>query len=428
VFRAVDSFDLHGERFAPGSIVIPTAQPYRAFVKEMMERQHFPEVPFAPGSSDIHEPYDVTGWTLPLLMGVEWTAAQRPLRVRLEPLGDQVWPRQEIAAAEVMALSSASNASHRVVNRLLRRGHSVWRSAVQTASLEAGTWVAEGAAAAALVTLAADEEGLQPEPLTALPETGLLRIEPARVGLVKPWRASMDEGWTRWVLEEFDFSLRTLDPKQIRSADKLNARFDVVIVPDMERNELVDGDRNNGFPEKLPPDYASGIGARGLLALRAFVEQGGHLVLLSGAGDALARDLQLPVQNAVAGLDQSQYYFPGTLVRLEVDTHHPLGFGMPEEVAAYHRQGPAWVTHPVAGELSRAVVARFPNDSPTVLSGWARGRERLRGRGAVVEFEMGEGRVILMAPRVQHRGQTHATFKLLFNAIHQSAAHARTAD
>jgi hypothetical protein len=101
---------------------------------------------------------------------------------------------------------------------------------------------------------------------------------------------------------------------------------------------------------------------------------------------------------------------------------------MPAEVAAYQRQGPAWVTHPVAGELSRTVVARFPDDPPTVLSGWARGRERLRGLGAVVEFEVGKGKVILMAPRVQHRGQTFATFKLLFNAVHQSAAQARTAD
>ena len=251
---------------------------------------------------------------------------------------------------------------------------------------------------------------------------------PPGVGLVKPWRASMDEGWTRWVLEQFDFHVETLSPKDIRSATKLHTRFDVIIVPDMNRAELVEGDRNGNFQEKMPPPYDSGIGARGILALRAFVEQGGHLVLLAGAGEALAKDLKLPVRNAVADLDQAQYYFPGTLVRMQLDTDHPLAFGMPAEVAAYHRQGPAWVTHPVAGGISRSIVARFPDNPPTVLSGWARGRERIRGRGAVVEIKVKQGRVILVAPRIQHRGQTHATFKLLFNAVHQSAAHLRTAD
>ena len=407
------------------------AQPYRSFLKEMMERQHFPEVPYAPGSSDIHEPYDVTGWTLPLLMGVEVSEARQPLQVELAEVGEVVWPALPVPTADVLALSSNSNVSHKWVNQLLVQGLKVWRTAEpieETAlQLASGTWVVEGASATLLAELAS-QHGLQTIAMAELPNAPLYEIRRARVGLVKPWRASMDEGWTRWVLEEYGFGVETLSPNDIHGATKLQTRFDVIIVPNMKREDLVDGDRNGGFLEKMPPPYDSGIGARGLLALRAFVEQGGHLVLLSEAGQAFAKDLKLPVRNAVVDLDQSRYYFPGTLVRMQLDVDHPLAFGMPAEVAAYHRQGPAWVTHPVAGGISRLVVARFPDSPPTVLSGWARGRSLLRGRGAVVEFNVKQGKVILVAPRIQHRGQTHATFKLLFNAVHQSAARLRTAD
>ena len=429
VYRATQPFQLHGERFPVGSIVVPTAQPYRSFIKEMMERQTFPEVLYAPGSSDIHEPYDVTGWTLPLLMGVDIVVAKRPLRVPLEELGDSVFAKPQAPVSDALALSATTNASHRVINRLLRRGYKVWRAAEPIAALEiqAGTWMVEGAAAQAMGELAS-EEGLQTSALQELPGSRLYEIESARIGLVQPWRASMDAGWTRWVLEQFDFELETLDPKRIHGATNRHTQFDIIIVPSLERADLVDGDRNGAFQEKLPAEYDSGIGARGLLALRAFVEQGGTLLLLAGAGDALAQDLNLPVRNAVKDLDQSLYSFPGTLVRMQLDTQHPLAYGMPEETAAYQRQGPAWVTQPVAGGMSRAVVARFPEEPPTVLSGWARGREWLQGRGAVVEFAVKEGKVILVAPRIQHRGQTHATFKLLFNAVRQSAAHLRTAD
>jgi hypothetical protein len=46
----------------------------------------------------------------------------------------------------------------------------------------------------------------------------------------------------------------------------------------------------------------------------------------------------------------------------------------------------------------------------------------MAGRAAVVSIEMNPGRVVLFGLRPQHRGQTHATFPLLFNALYLSAA------
>ncbi|MFQ5599626.1 MAG: M14 metallopeptidase family protein [Candidatus Krumholzibacteriia bacterium] len=430
-YLAQSALHVDGQVFPAGSVVLPTAQPHRAFLKEMMETQSYPEIAYGPDSDEIFRPYDVTGWTLPLLMGVDWVTVDAPFDVPLEPLDDRVWPRRAEADPEaaVVALSPRTNASHRAVNRLFGRGLALWRAAsafeLDGRSFDAGTWLADGRRARALAEEARALH-VATTSLPELPEVPLYEIDEPRLGLFKPWRASMDEGWTRWVLETFEFRVTELDNKMV-SHGKLASRFDVIVLPSVPRSVIVDGElADGGFQEPLPRPYDGGIGLGGLRALREFVEAGGTLVALSESGQALLQDLEIPVRNAVADLDASEFSIPGTLVRIQVDTSHPLGFGMPRELAAYQRGGPAYVTRPPAGVVSRAVVARYPDDGgPMVLSGWARGGEFLRGRGAIVEIGMGDGKVILMAPRVQHRGQTHATFKLLFNAIHQSAAELR---
>ena len=91
-------------------------------------------------------------------------------------------------------------------------------------------------------------------------------------------------------------------------------------------------------------------------------------------------------------------------------------------MAAYVAQGPAFATSiPGAGQ-DRAVIARYPEAGDLLMSGWIQGEDLLRRRAAAVEVTMGKGRVILFGIRVQHRSQTHGTYKLLFNAIHYGAS------
>ena len=54
-----------------------------------------------------------------------------------------------------------------------------------------------------------------------------------------------------------------------------------------------------------------------------------------------------------------------------------------------------------------------------MISGYLEGGEYLERRAAVVEYTVGEGKVILIGFRAQHRAQPLRTFKLLFNALYE---------
>ncbi|TMQ71223.1 MAG: hypothetical protein E6K80_06215 [Candidatus Eisenbacteria bacterium] len=241
-----------------------------------------------------------------------------------------------------------------------------------------------------------------------------------RVGLYKPWSAIPDEGWTRFVLDQYEFKYSTLDNAAIQQKS-LRGRFDVILLPDVEKSVIVDGkpkSDDGAYFEPLPPPYAGGIGKEGVANLERFVEQGGTLVCMTGSCDLALDEFGLPVRNAVAKLKPSEFSLPGTLVNLDVDPTQPLAWGMPERCTAYVTGGPAFTTTIPGAHVGRSVVARYPEyPDQVVASGWADGTENLTGRAAIVEARLGKGRVVLFGPRVQHRAQMVGTFKFLFNAI-----------
>ncbi|HET9482110.1 MAG TPA: peptidase M14 family protein, partial [Candidatus Polarisedimenticolia bacterium] len=175
----------------------------------------------------------------------------------------------------------------------------------------------------------------------------------------------------------------------------------------------------------LPDPYAGGIGAEGVKALQQFVEEGGTLVAMDSSSMLPIQDFNIPVRNVLEGVRPDQFSCPGSILKLRVEVTHPVAYGMPQEAAAYFAQGPAFATSVPGAGQARAVIARYP-DEPLLLSGWIHGEALLKKRAAAVEVSMGKGRVILLGLRVQHRSQTHGTFKLLFNAIHYGASEPAT--
>ena len=150
-----------------------------------------------------------------------------------------------------------------------------------------------------------------------------------RIGLYKPWAASMDEGWTRLVLDRYEYKHTSLDNAAMKQKN-LGSRFDVIVLADIDKNVIVEGkprSEEGGYFESLPPPYAGGIGKDGVAALKGFVEGGGTLVCLGSSADLALDELGLPVRNAVAKAKSSEFSLPGTLVNLEVDPSHPLGVG-----------------------------------------------------------------------------------------------------
>jgi hypothetical protein len=416
-----------GRRLPTGTVVFLAAQPYRPFLLEMMERQRYPEVRQSPDTKEIFKPYDVTAWTLPLMMGVGWTRVDAPfageLTVLTGPPGDPAWLPGDRHAGfwPVTVLPGASAASVRGVNFALAHGGHVERAlepfTAQGRSFAAGDW---------LVTGPFEPPG-GPEvthwDLRTLPDVRRAPVKAPRIGLYKAWMPEEDEGWTRFVLDQYGFAYASLDNEAMRAKD-LGQRCDVIVLPDMPRDLLVDGRRKPemgaaAYFESLPAPYAGGIGREGIARLKAFVEQGGTLVCLSGSCALPLEDFNLPVRDLVARAKPEDFAVPGTLVNLEIDPAHPLGLGLPEHAVAYCTGGPVFATTPPGAGTGRSVVARYPQYADQVVaSGWARGQEAMAGRAAIVEADLGRGRVVLFGPRVQHRAQMVGTYELLFNALY----------
>jgi hypothetical protein len=236
-----------------------------------------------------------------------------------------------------------------------------------------------------------------------------------RIGFYQPWTASMDEGWTRWVLEQYEFPYASLHNEEIRSG-KLREKFDVILLADQQPQSILDG---NSF-KSIRPEYRGGIGEEGLQALREFIGQSGTLVALGSSCDLIIDKFPIAVRNLKRGLNRDQHFAPGTIVRLQVDTSHPIGYGMPAETCGFYINSPFFTLVEGFASQKVSVVARYPN-ADLVASGWLRGEEYMAGRAAVVAIDLNPGRIVLFGLRPQHRAQTHATFPLLFNALYIAA-------
>jgi hypothetical protein len=244
-----------------------------------------------------------------------------------------------------------------------------------------------------------------------------LDIRAPRIGLYQPFGGgNIDEGWTRWVLEQYGFGYTTLHNADLRSGE-LADRLDAIILPDQVPAQIINGSTGPG----VRPEYRGGIGTEGVETLKRFVHSGGTLVTLGAATGLAIENFAVPVRDLKRGLTRDQHFGPGTILRIEVDTSHPVGFGMAAKSYGFYNNGPFFALAEGFASQHAAVIARYPN-SEVVASGWLRGEELMTGRAAVVSVDMNPGRVVLFGLRPQHRGQTHATFPMLFNALYVAAA------
>ncbi|HEU4521347.1 MAG TPA: M14 family metallopeptidase [Thermoanaerobaculia bacterium] len=240
-----------------------------------------------------------------------------------------------------------------------------------------------------------------------------------RVATYKPWNASMDEGWTRWVLDTYGFAPKTLSPQQVRGA----LPYDVVILPDMHKEILASGRRTTGtdirYQDEMPAEYRDGLGTEGAAALQKFVENGGTLIAFGDATAYVIDNFNVPVRNALAGVRTEVFSNPGSLVKILVRPDHPVTAGMPAQTAAFLDTAIAFETTSPGPDVQRWVLASYPeNPNELLLSGWIRGPEQLTRKAAAVALTYGKGKIVLFGFRPQHRGQTHATFPMLFNALY----------
>jgi hypothetical protein len=414
IYRATAGFEAEGKKYAAGTYVIPMSQVFARYAKDMLETQTYPEVRRGPNAPP-EPPYDVTAWSLGMLLGVDTVFVKDPLptipMTRLDGLPKTAGEVSGNGPRFAFDYKGADTAI--AINRLLKDGAQV---AFDGASRVAVTGVGRGkmeqvAKDFGLNVKTADARSPNPE---SRPTT--VAFHAPRVAMYQPWTGgNMDEGWTRWVLEQYEFNLTSIHNADVR-AGKLRQKFDAIIVADQNPRDILEG----YDAPAIRPEYRGGIGEEGLNNLKQFVADGGTLVTMGNACDLAIEKLPIPVRNLKKGLTRDQHFAPGAILRLEIDGQHPLGYGVAPSTYGFYINSPFFTLVEGFASQKTSVVARYPNTN-VIASGWLKGEELMAGRAAVVSIDMNPGRVVLFGLRPQHRAQTHATFPMLFNALYLSA-------
>ena len=422
VFRADQPFSIDAKRYGAGTFVIPMSQVFARYAKDLLEPQVYPDVRRTPESAP-EMPYDVTAWSLGMKLGVAVELVRVPLPDDLKLTRVRDRPRMPggvtgLGNRYTFPYAGADTAI--AVNRLLKAGARVAfespgfdgsaSPAARVTVRQVAREVMDAIASEFALAAVASSEPAAPEPETAT------ALHIPRIGMYAPWTGgNIDEGWTRWVLEQYEFEVKTLHNQDIRDG-RLRARFDAVILPDQMPRDILDG-----FDSiSIRPEYRGGIGNAGMENLRRFVADGGTLVALGAATDLVVDEMSLPVRNLRRNLRREQHFAPGSILRLQVDPSHPIGYGMARETYGFYDNNPFFTLEGLGTDRT-TVVARYPTHD-VLASGWLKGEDLMLGRAAVVSVDMRPGHVVLFGLRPQHRAQTHATFPMLFNALYLAAA------
>jgi hypothetical protein len=349
-------------------------------------------------------------------MGVDVDAVTDPLesdqRALLTKVDAVQLPDATIeGTGSVFAISHKVNASFQLVNAALQQGGTVSlaQDTVKTAQgTETGAFLIGGLSRATFDGLT-KKYAVSASSVAAPAHT--LAIKKARIGLYRPWAPSIDEGWTRWVLENYGFEPKSLYNADIRSAN-LKSRYDIIVLPDMSTRQMMSG-YGVGI---VPGQYVGGVGEDGIDHLREFVRDGGTLIAFNRTASNLIPLMSLPVQNVIEGAKSDKFFCSGALLRVETEHGElPANFGVSESPVVMFQAGPAFQTLP---GFHGAVLARYPKQTNPLESGLLLHPEAIEGKIAALELAYGHGRILLFGFKPQFRGESHATYKYLFNELY----------
>lgn len=418
---------IDGATYPTGTWVIPMDQEFAQLVLQLFEPQDYPDLREYPDGPP-EQPYDAAGWTLPYQMDVRVVQVRAPLsasaRAAMRPVQgtavdwrtapDAPFATDPSAAGVVppaggisgrgdaVALDPAQNNSFRLLNRALASGASV--RFARGDGEGSGSYLVTGVAGPTLARWA-DELFVRAQ---RAPATGAGAPVRARVGLYKPWTASMDEGWTEWLFDRYEFHYATLTNTDVQAGD-LRSRFDVILLASDSPRSIMEGFTQG----TVPPKYAGGLGEPGVRALDEFVRGGGTLVCLNQSADFAIDALHLPVRDIVRGVPSKEFFANGSILEVTTDRAHPVMAGMPARAKVFVDRSPVFATLP---GFEGTVLARYAPSGSPLLSGYLLGETALQGQAAAVDAKLDKGHVVLIGFRPQWRGQPFGTFRVVFNA------------
>ncbi len=438
-FVLSETVQLDGRVLEAGDLVVPLAQPFRTFVKEVLEPQEYPVRHYTPGG-EVIEPYDVTSWSLPLHMGLdcqEIRTRSPELERRLEAVPDDAFtvpPPVLDANAWGIAYPATDNDGFRAAFRALDDKLEVARlkeaAEVGGRTLGAGSFVIHGPRDR--LAEIARTTGVPAVVLGGPPQGPTIPVHAPRIGLVETFFHDTDAGWTRWLLDSNEVVYRVLRPGDLGDLD-LARELDVLVFPDADPDLLTKGvytdHRGHARPSELPPEDRRPISKEGLRKLAAFIQGGGVVVSwgrspglfldglpLPGKDEEASQRLELPAEDVAEDLAKKGLYVPGSWLAVKLTRGTPLTWGMPATGGVFSRGRAVFETGIPFLDTDRRVIASHP-DKDILLSGYVEHPELLASKAVMVWLRAGKGQLVLMGFNPQFRGSTPATFKLLFNAL-----------
>ncbi|MFW5820554.1 MAG: M14 family zinc carboxypeptidase, partial [Bacteroidota bacterium] len=418
--------------FSKGDIVVPLSQPYRAFIKEVMEKQDFPVRHYTPGG-EIIKPYDITTWSLPLHNGLksfELNEYISEIDDHLIPVDGKFSLFEDPGDAKYLVFPVNLNESYQVAFHATSKGIKVDRLVKDKVAdnnlIEKGSFVIKNSKNGKLQEVLSE---CSVSPLEIDADMELQEFSIPEIALVESWFHDMDAGWTRFLLDSYHIPFKVLRPGDFKSEDI--SEFDVIIFPDENKSILMEGKYKSGssyYMTSYAPEYTKGMGKEGLKKLMKFIHEGGKVIswgqstsIFEGMqtieySEDEKEEFQLPFRDVSESLQKKGLYCPGSLIRMKLDPDHPVTAGMPEECGIFYRGKPVFRTSIPNFDMDRRVLGVIPGKE-ILMSGYCEEEDLLENKAILVWMKKGKGQLVLMGFNPQFRSSTHLSYKLLFNSI-----------
>ena len=441
VLKAAKDFEAAAKKYPAGSLIIKTNQAFRPHIIDMFEPQDHPN-DFKYENGPPIPPYDNAGWTLAYQMGVKFDRILDLFDGPFEEVKGLAKPVEGIVSRKEnpkgYLLKYQSNDAVIAVNRLLKDQHKVFRLDEQFSIngniYQPGTFFIQPENMKNnTIEKLAKELGICFEGITSAPDKNMTQLRPIKIGLWDRYGGSMESGWTRYVLEQFEFPYELVFAKALNKGDLKN-KYDILIFVDNAIPQVRTGSTpaapqrgNNPQAASIPEEYRERLGSitadTTLPKINQFLADGGSVVTI-GNSTGIAYHNNLPVSNHLvnskgAPLAREEYYIPASVLQIKVNNTLPIAYGLPERLDVLFENSPVFRFKPDAEKNGITAVAWFDSDKP-LRSGWAWGQDKLYGGVTMAEVKIGKGNLYLFGPEILFRGQSHGSFKLLFNAIYLS--------
>ncbi|RKE02100.1 zinc carboxypeptidase [Marinifilum flexuosum] len=432
---------LDEKTYQKGDIIIPLSQPFRPFIKEVLERQKFPVRHYTPGGKVI-KPYDATSWSLPLHMGVKVDEIKNPYSEVLDSAYVEIKEIFKLVTEDIphdfeaAVFTVQNNESFKAAFLGLQLGLKVARltkaANISSRTLAKGSFIIYNNAdkISSFKTLI-DEINVPPIYISNLSKVESSTMKIPKIALVESWLHDMDAGWTRFIFDSYHLPFKTVRPGDFEKTD-FTKDFDVVVFPNNRKSVLMSGKIKTRSGELIipnfPPEYTKGIGKKGMTKLMSFAENGGIIISWGNSSNLFQgileikqenntkEEFQLPYKNISKILKTSGLYCPGSILKIDLLNDHPITLGMKSETGIFYNGGPVFATSIPNFDMDRRVIGKFPEKN-ILLSGYCEKEEVLSNKTCLVWLKKGKGQLVLFGFNPQFRASTNTSFKLLFNSI-----------